>query len=200
MLIRSHSSIRATGSLHQRGSGDLRIFVSLWLFIAAAVPAAPVHATVVIPAEFTEMVNGSQVIVHGVVTRVNAQIVGSRRTIETVVTVQVLDTLKGAGEATAVFRVPGGEVGRYRRVMVGAPSFREGDEVVVFLAGRPPAMPMPFGLNQGVYRVARGADGAMVAPLVVDDGARVVRGDPTRRPLTVDAFAASVRAIVARQP
>jgi hypothetical protein len=160
-----------------------------------------VHATVVVPAEFTEMVIGSQVIVHGVVTRVDAQIVGSRRTIETVVTVQVLDTLKGTGGATtAVFRVPGGEVGRYRRVMVGAPSFREGDEVVVFLAGRPPAMPMPFGLNQGVYRVARGADRATVAPLVADDGARVVRGDPARRPLTVDAFAASVRAIVARQP
>lgn len=181
-------------------SVDLRVLVSLWLVIAAAVSAGPVQATVVIPAEFTEMVNGSQVIVHGVVTRVDARMVGSRRTIETVVTVQVLDALKGTVEASAAFRVPGGEVGRYRRVMVGAPGFRDGDEVIVFLAGRPPAMPMPFGLNQGVYRVSRVGGRATVAPLVVDDRTRVVRGDPARRPLAVDAFAATVRAIVTRQP
>jgi hypothetical protein len=146
------------------------------------------------------MVDGSQVIVHGVVTSVDAQTVGSRRTIETVVTVRVVDALKGNVESTTVFRVPGGEVGRYRRVMVGAPEFREGDEVVVFLAGRAPSMPMPFGLNQGVYRVVREAGRAMVTPLVADGSARVVRGDPARRPFAVEAFAATVRAVVERQP
>ena len=196
MHILRDSVSRTTESPRHKVPVFLCVSVSLWFVIASAA----VDATVMIPAEFTEMVNGSQVIVHGVVTRVDARMVGDRRTIETVVTVQVLDALKGAVEATAAFRVPGGEVGRYRRVMVGAPIFREGDEVVVFLAGRPPAMPMPFGLNQGVYRVARAAGRATVAPLVIDGQARVVRGDPARRPLAVDAFAASVRAIVTRQP
>ena len=55
--------------------------------------------------------------------------------------------------------MPGGEVGRYRRVIVGVPRFAAGDEVVVFLRGAAPALPTVFGLSQGLYRVARGADG-----------------------------------------
>ena len=155
------------------------------------------RATVIVPAEFTEMVNGSQVIVHGVVSDVQSRMVGGRRTIESLVTVDVIDAIKGQKEATAVFRVPGGEVGRYRRVMIGAPHFAEGDEIVVFLAGRAPALPMPFGLNQGVYRVTRAGGGATVTPLIIEGA--VVRGDPARRPLAVDAFAARIRAIAEHQ-
>ena len=171
----------------------MRVLVSLFVILALC-PA--LSATVIVPAEFTEMVNGSQVIVHGVVTGVQAHLVGNRRTIESVVTVRVVDALKGEAAPTTVFRVPGGQVGGYRRVMVGAPEFSEGDEVVLFLAGRAPAMPMPFGLNQGVYRVARTVGGATVRPLIGEG--RVVRGDPARRPVAVDAFAAAVRAIVER--
>jgi hypothetical protein len=154
---------------------------------------------VVIPAEFGDMVSGSQVIVHGVVTGVDGVLVGPRRTIETVVTVRVIDAIKGRNDAIATFRVPGGQIGRYRRVVVGAPQFAAGDEVVLFLAGRAPAMPIPFGLNQGVYRVRRTGAAAVVTPLVVDGG-RAVRGDPARRPLALDAFSSRVRAIVERQP
>ena len=155
------------------------------------------HATVILPADFTEMVNGSHAIVYGVVSDVQSRMVGSRRTIESVVTVDVIDVIKGQKESTAIFRVPGGQVGRYRRVMIGAPQFAEGDEIVVFLAGRPPTLPMPFGLNQGVYRVNRAAGTTTVTPLIVDGA--VVRGDPARRPLAVDAFAAKIRAIAEHQ-
>ncbi len=49
--------------------------------------------------------------------------------------------------------------------MVGAPQCARGDEVVLFLKGSAPAVPMPFGLTQGVYRVNRDAAGrAMVTP------------------------------------
>jgi hypothetical protein len=89
-------------------------------------------------------------------------------------------------------------MGRYRRVTVGAPQFAEGDEVVLFLSGRAPALPMPFGLSQGVYRVTRDTRQALVTPLVTEGAARVVRGDPARRPLTIDAFARQVRALVER--
>jgi hypothetical protein len=81
--------------------------------------------------------------------------------------------------------------------MVGAPEFAAGDEVVLFLKARAPAMPMPYGLSQGVYRVTRDTAGrATVAPLVTGAAGRVVRGDPARRALDVDAFAARVRAAV----
>jgi len=171
---------------------------SLVLYMTLASAAS---AMVIVPADFSEMVASSELVVHGRVVGVRSQVTGDRRTIETLVTVSVLDALKGEPGSTVYFRVPNGQVGRYRRVMVGAPEFGEGDEVVLFLKGRPPVVPMPFGLSQGVYRVARGRDGrGMVTPPVVSEApGRVVRGDPARRPLEMSAFARDVRAIVERQ-
>jgi hypothetical protein len=157
--------------------------------------ATHASAMVVLPAEFSEVVSSSDLVVHGRVVSVRGQASGDRRTIETIVTVSVLDALKGQPGETVYFRVPGGQVGRYRRVMIGAPEFREGEEVVLFLKGRPPALPLPFGLMQGVYRVVRGADGQpMVTPPIVSSvPGRVVRGDPSRRPLALAAFTRNVR-------
>jgi hypothetical protein len=170
---------------------------ALWLAIAS-----PAAAMVVVPAQFSEMVSSSQIVVHGRVVAVRGQLVGSRRTIETVVTVAVLDAIKGQPGEMLYFRVPGGQVGRYRRVMIGAPEFTAGEEVVVFLQGRPPSVPLPFGLTQGVYRVVRGADGRSVVtpPTVSEVPGRVVRGDVGRRPMELSAFARSVRAVTERQP
>lgn len=163
--------------------------------IAALVLASvgSISATVVIPASFAEMVDASELVVHGRVRTVRGQSTDGRRSIESLVTVDVTSTIKGEPAATVTFRVPGGEVGRYRVVMVGAPVFEEGDEVVVFLDGRPPAMPMPFGLHQGVYRVSRQDGTPRVGPLVPADAGRVVRGDPARRPMPLNEFAAAIR-------
>jgi hypothetical protein len=59
--------------------------------------------------------------------------VGDRRTIDSVVTVAVDEAIKGEPGSTVFVRVPGGEVGRYRRFMVGAPSFTPGEDIVLFL-------------------------------------------------------------------
>jgi len=152
---------------------------------------------VVVPAEFTEMVAASQIVVRGTVTDVRAYETSGRRTIETLVTVRVAEAYKGGPGATVYVRVPGGQVGRYRRIMVGAPVFAMGDEVVLFLTGRAPAVPTPYGLTQGVYRVVRGADGrASVAPFPSTGPGRVVRGDPARRQIDLEAFAFQVRALI----
>jgi hypothetical protein len=167
---------------------------------AASILVSTVSATVLVPADFAEMVAGSQLVVYGRVVDVRSQMVGDRRTIESVVTVSVAQAIKGDPGATVSVRVPGGVVGRYRRFMVGAPSFRPGEEVVLFLSGRPPAIPMPFGLSQGVYRVTRDAGGrGLVAPPPLVEG-RVVRGDPARTPLEVSAFVQQVRAAMDRRP
>jgi hypothetical protein len=169
--------------------------------IALCMLAAPgsTSATVVIPASFQEMVDASELIVHGRVRTVRGQSTEGRRSIESLVTVDVTSTIKGEAATTVTFRVPGGEVGRYRVVMVGAPVFEEGDEVVLFLDGRAPSMPMPFGLHQGVYRVSRRTGEPRVAPLVPVDAGRVVRGDPARRPVALDEFAVAVRQAATRQ-
>jgi len=155
-------------------------------------------ATVVLPADFATVVDGSQAIVHGRVSDVRSLMAGDRRSIYSLVTVTVQEVLKGARTSTVTFRVPNGQVGRYRRVVVGAPEFARGDEVVVFLSGQAPAVPAPFGLNQGVYRVGRSADGrSIVAPPPVlargVDAERVVRGDPARVPMELAAFVREVR-------
>jgi hypothetical protein len=163
--------------------------------------ASGASAMVVVPVEFSAMVASSELVVHGRVATVRSQITGDRRTIETLIAVSVVDALKGQPGSTVYFRVPGGQVGRYRRVMVGAPEFTEGEEVVLFLKGRPPVVPMPFGLTQGVYRVARARDGrSMVTPPMVSEApGRIVRGDPARRPREIAVFARDVRAIVEGQ-
>lgn len=164
-----------------------------------------VRATTILPADFSEMVDASQVIVHGRVVGVASRLVADgssasrgTRAIETLVTIAVMNPVKGVAGETVLFRVPGGQVGRYRRIVVGSPEFTRGDEVFLFLRGRPPGMPMPFGLNQGVYRVMRSTGAAVVTPLLAEGAGRVVRGDPARRPLALDAFSRQVRALMER--
>jgi hypothetical protein len=178
---------------------QMRVSCGLCFVIWMSWLAVP-SATVVLPADFTTVVSGSGVIIHGRVVRVESQLTGPQRTVESVVTVSVIQALKGDAGETVSFRTPNGQVGRYRRVLVGAPEFTAGDEVIVFLQGRPPALPSVFGLNQGLYRVTRDAAArAMVMPprTAGADG-RIVRGDPARVPLTIDAFAREVRAAVER--
>ena len=171
----------------------------LILLSCAVACARLVEATTILPVDFESMVTASPLIVHGTVVDVRAQSTAGRRTIESIVTIDVIDSLKGPGVERVVVRVPNGQLGRYRRITVGAPEFSPGDEVVLFLDGRPPFVPMPFGLNQGVYRVSRANGNATVTPLVPVGAGRVVRGDPARRPLTIDAFARHVRTLAERQ-
>jgi hypothetical protein len=168
--------------------------------VIAMMRATSLHGMVVLPAEFNEMVAESQTIVQGRIVNVRSYETAGRRTIESLVTVQVVDALKGQPGSTAYFKLPGGQVGRYRRVMVGAPQFAAGDEVVLFLKGSAPAVPMPFGLTQGVYRVSRDGSGrATVMPAIAGGAGRIVRGDPARRAIELEAFISTVRTIADAQ-
>jgi hypothetical protein len=179
-----------------------RLFWPLCL-VLCALRLDDVSATVVLPADFTDVVTQSTIVVHGTVVNVQSGLTGPRRTIETTVTVSVINALKGEPGPSVSFRVPNGQVGRYRRILVGAPEFERGDEVVVFLQGSAPAIPTLFGLSQGVYRVARdsGARALVTPPPVMARGIgaeRIVRGDPVRTPMPVDQFAREVRAVLER--
>ena len=182
---------------------DRRAWCSALCLVLCALCLDVAHATVILPADFATVVTGSSVAVHGRVVSVRSELSGPRRTIESFVTVAVIRSLKGTPGPTVTFRVPNGQVGRYRRIVVGAPEFEEGDEVVVFLQGRAPAMPTLFGLSQGVYRVIRdsSARALVTPPPVMARGVaaeRVVRGDPVRTPMSVDAFAREVQAVLER--
>lgn len=166
--------------------------------------AQDVRATVLLPAEFREVVAGSQIIVYGRVADVRPEWSDDRTRIDTIVTVEAGSYLKGGPGDTVTFRVPGGQIGRYKNVMVGAPEFRAGEEVVLFLSATGPSIAHVFGLNQGVYRVrvdSRTGRRVVVPPVLMAPGDApqiVVRGDLSRQPLPLDSFAASVRTAMER--
>lgn len=174
------------------------------LLAAILLAAAPsVFATVLVPASFQELVLQSPVIVRGRVVDVRAAWADGRRRVETVVTFNAEQYLKGQLGSQIVFKVPGGQLGRYRTFMVGAPVFRVGDEAVLFLTRNGRSNPVVVGLNQGVFRIR--ADRATGRTLIRAHASMAVGPRDDRRrerpvlhePIEVDAFTAAVRRVLA---
>jgi hypothetical protein len=173
-----------------------------FILLCVALSAQPLRATVVVPAEFREIVDGSSLIAYGRVTAVRPEWADGRRRIDSIVTVAVMSWFKGGTDSTLSFVVPGGEMGRYRQVMIGAPIFKPGDEAFLFLKTQGAVMPYVFGLNQGVFRVRIDARGVrnVVSPALLASGMApevVRRGAVTRQPLPLDAFGDQIRGVMA---
>jgi hypothetical protein len=170
-----------------------------WIGLMLLAFVRPLGATVIVPADLAELTRDARAIARGQVAAVTGRWSGDRRTIETVVTLEVDRYLKGALGPTIDFRVPGGDLGRYRSIVVGAPEFAVGDRVVVFLGASGPMVPFIVGFNQGVYRIAADSGGEPVVtppPMLPSAEARpVVRGDAARRPTPLADFEARVIAL-----
>ena len=187
---------------------------TLVLRLAAAIalalmPSSIVRATVLVPVELPELTADATVVVRGTVVATEARWLEGRRGIETIVTLSASDYLKGNLGRSPTFRVPGGQMGPYRSILVGAPVFHEGDDVVLFLSVTGAAVPHIVGFNQGVYRVHADDRGR---PVVESPGERqawqqAAGADRTASRATVaravrahepvSAFLARVRALVA---
>jgi hypothetical protein len=169
---------------------------------AVAVAGGTLFAHVVIPTEFREVVNDSGLIIRGAVTDVRG-IVSPHGGIDSIVTVAIEAVLKGQGDRFVSVRVPGGRLGRYRQVFVGAPRFRPGQRAVFFLRRGPDDFWRPVGLAMGVYALradARTGRAVVNPPLLAGTTAslgRVRRGDIRRTVMPVQEFEAVVRLVVA---
>jgi hypothetical protein len=159
--------------------------------------ATSVDATTVAPLSFEQLVSESSAVVYGRVSDVRSQWTADRRFIESVVSIEVIKGMKGGASETIAFTVPGGQVGRYRNIIPGAPMFAPGDLAVFFLTAHGARLPVTTGLTQGVYRVQRdAASGAMlVVPPIVETAGKIIRGDVNRKPVSLAAFEGSVRKI-----
>jgi hypothetical protein len=195
--------VRATSSAFGiRPSAFWRLALALAIVFGLS---AITQATVLIPADLGELTADATAIVHGRIVDVRAEWLAGRRGIETYVTVAAATYLKGNLGETVTFRVPGGRLGAYRSFVVGAPAFTVGDEVILFLVSHGPSVPYVLGLSQGLYRVRTDPDSgrrtvippAIISPAV--EPVRLVRGDPKRPSPTIEAFAANVRALLARR-
>lgn len=174
------------------------------VFAVLLLVAPALGATVLVPAEFREIVAGSQIIVYGRIADVRAEWSDDRRRIDTVVSVEAGSYLKGGPGDVVTFRVPGGQIGRYKNVVVGAPEFLPGEEAVLFLRAEGPSVAHVFGLSQGVFRVrvdSRTGQRTVMAPVLLaqsDAAERVTRGALERRPLPLGTFAATVRSAMSQ--
>jgi len=157
------------------------------------------RATVLLPADLADLVREAQVVVHARVVDVRAVWAGDRRRIDTLVTLEALEYYKGEFGPSVTVRVPGGQIGAYRSVTVGAPSFAVADDVVLFLGARGPSIPHVLGLSQGVFRVVNpdaSATPMVVPPPLVATAASagpIRRGSATRRPMPLSDFGDEIR-------
>ena len=160
------------------------------------------HATVFAPANVAQLVLASRAIVHGWVVQLRPQLADDRRRVDTLVTLRVSTYLKGDLGPVVTFQVPGGELGRYRTVVLGAPRFQMGDEVVLLLSARGPSIPYVLGLSQGVFRVVAdqitGERRVRPTPLIGEaaEWKAIVRGDPAHAAPLLTEFARQVQRIV----
>jgi hypothetical protein len=168
----------------------------------ACAGSASIAATVIAPYTLRDLAAEAAVIVRGQVTDLRGVVIRGRG-IESIATVAVERTLKGSVDAFVYVQVPGGSVGRYRRVVVGAPRLRQGERAVFFLARGPGGAWRPFGLAAGVVRVLPGAiEGRAVVHPDILIGATpaagaIVRGDPSRTAVPVADFEAMIQELLA---
>jgi hypothetical protein len=172
-----------------------RCLIGCVLLLAAT---AGTDAISIVPVTFEQLVDEAAAVVYARVTDVRGQWTADRRGIDSVVTLEPLRYFKGDLGENVLMRLPGGEAGGRLHVVPGAPVVREGDLVVLFLTARGPAIPIPVGLTQGIFRVivdARGAALVTPPPLKESPAGRIIRGAADRRLLSLDAFGATVRQI-----
>ena len=189
-----------------------RIRLLVTVLVGLSLTAGTLFASTFLSAEFREVVSEASTIVRGRVTDVRA-IRTPAGSVESVVTIGVEASLKGSPETFVAMHVPGGTIGRYRTVMVGAPVMRVGEHAVFFLKRGPGNSLWPVGLGQGIYRVSfpagaggTGGGGSTVpmvhAPVLsgvtTNAVGAVVRGDARRKSLPVTEFESLVRLLLGR--
>ena len=113
---------------------------------AVIAAARRAEATVLLPADLGDLSRGAHAIARGSVVAVDSRWTSTdRRAIETSSRSSRDVWLKGDLGRIVQFRVPGGRLGRYRSIVVGAPAFDAGQQVVVFLGARTAGVPYVLG-------------------------------------------------------
>ena len=176
--------------------------VVAWCVVVAMTLTTSVLATVTIPTDLSDVVALATLIVRGRVVDTRAFTDESNGPVTTAVTVAVSEVLKGRADRVVTFRAHGGDLGRYRQVIVGAPTFSVGDDAYLFLRRAPDGALWTVGMGAGVYKVAMASGTPVVNPPVVAGitatvGAPVMRGDVRRKPMGVGDFSGIVRLLLA---
>ena len=166
--------------------------------------ATPSHATTMVGLDLVQLSANADAIAHGRVVDVRSEWAPGRRRVQTRVSIVVSEYYKGQLGSEVTLIVPGGRMGRYRSVFVGAPHFEVGERVVVFLGQGQREVPYLIGFSQGLFRVvsdsATGQEVVTPRPLMATGTApeRVRRGDRARTSMSLTEFRSVVRRLASR--
>ena len=127
--------------------------------LLALVLALPTGATLVPTMSVEQMIDDSEVVVHGKVWRTWAAWDDAHQNIWTHYEILVADVLKGSVDGKFVVSEPGGTVGELSMAIAGTPGYQVGEEVVVFAVRTPIGLMRTCGWGQGQFAVVT-ADGS----------------------------------------
>lgn len=191
-------------------SGAPRAAWALGLALGLALPALPqtADATVVRALSLREKTEVSKVIVHGLVERVEVSWREPKVFAQTLITIRVIEALKGGhepGERVIVYR-GGGRIGDFHQTAPGLSEYEPGEEVVLFLE---PLGAQYVGIGIGIAKYAvnpsRGEKIVTHAPKV--SGATFRDGQPPiiepimpMPPTSLSSFLKEVRSYVRNVP
>lgn len=139
----------------------LRLFLVVALAALALAVTQAAFATTVQKLSLQELTKRSDSIVMARVDDAVASWDAGHKEIYTYITLSILQPVKGdKGATTITLRQLGGTVGNIASVVPGMPSFKKGEEVVVFLTQKDTAgYPWVMGLEQGKYTVSTAKNG-----------------------------------------
>jgi len=139
----------------------LRLFLVAAITAVALVGAQAALATTVQKLSLQELAKKSDSIVMARVDDAVSSWDAAHKEIYTFYTLSVLQSVKGAkGTTTITLRQLGGTVDNIASIVPGMPSFKKGEEVIVFLTQKDAAgYPWVMGLQQGKYSVTTGKNG-----------------------------------------
>ena len=118
------------------------------------------HATLVPRMSVEQMIDDSDLIVHGTVLRSWSGWDRARQFIWTHYELRVSDTMKGLPSIRLVVSEPGGIIGETAMQIAGAPRYEDGEEVVLFLNRTPIGYLRSCGWGQGKFGVSSLGGGA----------------------------------------
>ncbi|HEY6071678.1 MAG TPA: hypothetical protein VIU85_09920 [Chthoniobacterales bacterium] len=129
----------------------------LLLPAALILAVGQINATTVIPPTFDELVKQAEFIFQGTVTDVRSawEGQGGERHIETYVTFQVADNVKGDAGASYTIRMLGGTVGDETMLVTDTPKFRVGDNEILFVEHNFDQFVPLVGISHGRFHVQR---------------------------------------------
>src|SRR5437588_12648830 len=116
-----------------------------------------ISATTVIPPTFDQLVNQAELIFQGTVTDVRSvwDGEGAQRHIDTYITFQVLENVKGDAGDSYTIRILGGTVGDETMEVTDTPKFKTGDREILFIEHNNDQFVPLVGINNGRFHVQR---------------------------------------------